>query len=93
MQCFDMTAKKSIHESIIGQHGSLKQFTVVLKLRLLLRPMRYDGDCEVNSLKFIHSPERFLKGPDVRRPPRIAHPKCARRADLAGASLPQQRHL
>ena len=47
MQCFDMTAKDSIHKSIIAQHTSLDRFTVVLKLRLLLKPMRYDGDCEV----------------------------------------------
>ena len=47
MQCFDMTAKDSIHKSIIAQHTSLDRFTGVLKLRLLLKPMRYDGDCEV----------------------------------------------
>ena len=42
-----MTAKDSIHKSIIAQHSSLDRFTVVLKLRLLLKPMRYDSDCEV----------------------------------------------
>ena len=57
MQCFDITAKEYIHKCIKGQYNdSLDRFTVVLKLRLLLKPMRYDGDCKV-----IHSqtlPER-----------------------------------
>ena len=46
-QCFDMSAKDHIRRSIINEHGSLDRFTILLKLRLLLKPMRYDGDCKV----------------------------------------------
>ena len=43
-----MSARDHIHKSIKEEHASLDRFTVVLKLRLLLRPMRYDGDCQAS---------------------------------------------
>ena len=59
MQCFDITAKEYIHNCIKGQHdGSLDRFTDVLKLRLLLKPMRYDGDCEVIHSQTLHERTR-----------------------------------
>ena len=60
-----MTAKDSIHKSIIAQHTSLDRFTVVLKLRLLLKPMRYDGDCQV--IHFRALPERNRTPPAPQR--------------------------
>lgn len=41
-----MTARTHIISSIERQHGSVDNFTRLLKLRFLLRPLRYDGDIE-----------------------------------------------
>ena len=43
-QCFDMSAKASIHSRIIAAHGSLGSFTTFLKLRFMLDPTSYEGD-------------------------------------------------
>lgn len=44
--CFDMSARNYIVSSITLQHGSLDEFTKLLRLRLLLRPLRFDGDIQ-----------------------------------------------
>ena len=42
--CFDPAAASLIRREITALHGSLQAFTAYLRLRFLLRPMRYDGD-------------------------------------------------
>jgi hypothetical protein len=39
-----MSAKEHILSSIRSRHGTVDSFTQLLKLRFLLRPLRYDGD-------------------------------------------------
>ena len=43
-KCFDETAAKHIRNEIIERHGTLDRFTTVLKLRLILKPLSFDGD-------------------------------------------------
>lgn len=58
-----MTARAHIVSSIERQHGSVDSFTRLLKLRFLLRPLRYDGD--VDAL-LSRSSDAFDFGPLVR---------------------------
>lgn len=46
-ECFDADAKALIHAAIVEKHGSLQQFTALLRLRFLLRPqLSYEADVD-----------------------------------------------